>query len=287
MVQTILKIISISVLFAIPSSILVLSMKEGRAYLKELFSNKSVLIRYFLVMFVLMPALALIFYFTDSGHHKLWMAVIVISLSPASPGMLKSISKLEGNTQMSTAWMITSIFISFFMLPLNLFIIGKILNVDIDLGITDVSMKLLIMFITPMFIGFAISKHFNKHVPVLIKVFDAISKIASLVLTIAALIIAIPVIIGNESSDLLLILFFLIISLTISHFVERTDKEYRPVLSYSVVLRLPASAFLLAGINGKTKEFAPEIITFLIFGIILMVIYNKLFFGKKDKEKTI
>lgn len=286
MVQTILKIISISVLFAIPASMLVLSMKAGRAYIKELIGNPPVLIRYFLVMFVLMPSLALIFFFMDAGHKTIWMAVIVISLSPASPGMLKSITKLGGNIQLSTAWMITSIFIAFFMIPLNLFIIGKILNVKIDLGIDDVVLKLFVMFILPMFTGFIISKYLSSKVPVLIKVFDLISKIASVVLIIAVLIIAIPVIINKDMLDLLLILLFLIISLGISHFMESSDKEYRPVLSYSVVLRLPAPAILLAGINGKTKEYAPDIITYLLFGVILMVIYNKIFFGKKEIEKT-
>ena len=182
--------------------------------------------------------------------------------------------------------MIISIVIAFVMIPINLFIMAKILNLNIDLGIDDVAIKLFTMFILPMFIGFVISKYWSAKVPALIKIFDLISKIASLILVIAVLIIAVPTIINNEMLDLIYILLFLIISLIISHFAESSDKDLKPILSYSVVLRVPAPAILLAAINGKTKIYAPEIITFLIFGIILMIIYNKLFFGNKGSEKT-
>lgn len=96
MTETVLTILKISVIVAIPSSMIVLALKAGRPYLKELFGNPKILIKYFLVMFILMPALALLFYSLDAAHHTIWMAVIVISISPPFPGMIKSISRLGG-----------------------------------------------------------------------------------------------------------------------------------------------------------------------------------------------
>ena len=96
MTETVLTILKISVIVAIPSSMIVLALKAGRTYLKELFGNPRLLMKYFLVIFILMPALALLFYSLDAAHHTVWMAVIVISISPPFPNMIKSISRLGG-----------------------------------------------------------------------------------------------------------------------------------------------------------------------------------------------
>ncbi|MBK9405726.1 MAG: hypothetical protein IPN57_14585 [Ignavibacteria bacterium] len=46
--------------------------------------------------------------------------------------------------------------------------------------------------------------------------------------------------------------------------MELPGEKYGPTLAYSVVLRLPAPALVLASINGMTKVYAPEIITFFV-----------------------
>lgn len=281
MAQTILTILGISVIVAVPSSMLVLSLKAGRPFIKDLFHNPAMLIRYSLVMFIIVPAIALILYYFDIENRHTWMAVLIISLSPASPGMLKNMNKLNGDSNISIAWLATSIFLSFIMLPVNIFIISSMLNVNVDLGIDDVMIKIFIMFLLPMLIGFLISKHITKIVPNTQKLFDLISKIASIVLIICVLIIAVPVLMNKSLVSLGLILAFLMISLGIALLFELPGEKYGPILAYSVVLRLPAPALVLAALNGKTKIFAPEIISFLLLGIILMIIYKKIAYGKK------
>lgn len=49
----------------------------------------------------------------------------------------------------------------------------------------------------------------------------------------------------------------------------------------SVIYRLPAPALIIAGINGKTKEFAPEILSFLIISIVTIKNFNKMIYKKK------
>lgn len=284
MVQTLLTILGISAIIAIPPAMIALGLKAGRPYLKELFGKPKLLIKYFLVMFILMPALALLFYSFDPAHHAVWMAVLVISISPASPGMIKGITKLGGNSGLSTAWMITAIFFSFIMIPVNLLIIEQLLNININIGIDAVIVKLLIMFIIPILIGFIVCKSRPNYVSFLLEIFEGISKIATIVLVICLLIIAVPLIIQRGVIDFSLILFFLILSLTITHSIESSDIRHGPILSYSVILRLPAPAVILAGINGMTEIFAPEILSFVITGTIVMAAYKKLFYGKKNPD---
>lgn len=281
MAETILTILVICVTISIPASMVALAIEAGSKNIRLLFDNRSILIRYFLVLFIITPALALLCYFIDMEHRTVWIAVIVISLAPASPGMLKNVTKLGGDFSMSVSWLVTSILISIVMIPLNLYIISEIINVNIDLGVFDVALKLFSLFILPILVGFIISKTLPAQAPSIKKILEMIAKIFGLVLVICLLIIALPAIMSNDISHILLILLFLIVSLAISHFMELPDKEYGPILSYSVILRLPAPALLLASLNGKTKIYAPEILTFLVLGFILMAVYGKIFYGKK------
>ncbi|MBK8550488.1 MAG: hypothetical protein IPL53_05265 [Ignavibacteria bacterium] len=255
-------------------------MEADKPYLKVLFANPKMVLRYFLVMFILVPALALALYLFDIDNRHTWMAVLVISLSPASPGMLKSLNKINGETNISIAWMITAILISVIMLPVNLLIISKILNVNIDLGVDDVVMKLFIMFLIPMIAGFLISKFIPGVVPKLMKIFGSISKVASIIVIICVLIIAVPVLMNKSLISMGLILAFLMITLGLSLLFELPGEKYGPILAYSVILRLPAPALVLASLNGMTRVFAPDIIAFLLIGIILMMIYSKLIYKK-------
>ncbi len=285
MAQTILTILGISVILAIPTNMVVLGLSSGKTHLKEFLDRPWLLLKYFLVMFILIPALAFaFFYFSEQSNRLLWIAVIVISLSPPSPGMIKGISKLGGNYYLSIAWMIIAIFISLVMLPLNLIILEQILNVNIDLGIDNVFFKLLTMFIIPIFIGIGIRKLYPNQYEKVSGVFDKISKAASVVLIICLLIIAVPLLIKNGLIHFLMILAFLIIALIISHFFEGSSRKHGPILTNSVIAKLPAPALVLASINGRTEQFAPDILTFVILGILLMAVYNKLLYGKKNEK---
>lgn len=282
MEELILSVLKYSVILAIPASMMVLSMQADKPYLKVLYNNPRMVLRYFLVMFIFVPALALALYYFDIDNRHTWLAVLVISLSPASPGMLKSLNKINGETNISIAWMITAILLSVIMLPVNLFIIDRFIKFKIDLGIDDVMIKLFIMFLLPMILGFMISKFIPKIVPGLMKTLRLISKVASIVLLICVLIIAVPVLMNKNLVSIGLILTFLIITLGLSLLFELPGQKYGPILAYSVVLRLPAPALVLAALNGMTKVFAPDILVFLILGIILMTIYSKMFYGKKN-----
>lgn len=285
MAELVLTVLKYSVIISIPSSVLVLSMEANKPYLKVLYNNPKMLLRYFSVMFILVPAFALALYFFDIDNRHTWMAVLVISLSPASPGMLKSLYRINGESNISIAWMITAILISVVMLPVNLFIIAKILSFNIDLAIDEVMIKLFIMFLLPMSAGFLICKFIPEKVPGLMKIMGLISRISAVVLTICVLIVAIPVLINKSLLSLGLILAFLMITLGLSLLLELPDEKYGPILAYSVVLRLPAPALVLASINGMTRVFAPDLIAFLLIGFILMTAYSKLFYGRKKQNK--
>ena len=105
-------------------------------------------------MFILVPALALALLFL--------ILIIVIHgwrfllfPSPASPGMLKARTRSTGEMNISIAWMITAILFCYYATSKS-FIIDRFIKFKIDLGIDDVMIKLFIMFLLPMVLGFMI-----------------------------------------------------------------------------------------------------------------------------------
>ncbi|MBK6876902.1 MAG: hypothetical protein IPG99_10765 [Ignavibacteria bacterium] len=77
-------------------------------------------------------------------------------VAPAAPGIVKSMSKLEGNQKLGLAWFLTSILYCVILTPLCLKVIEQVFSVDLDLGFDDVLMKMLTFFLLPMLAGFLI-----------------------------------------------------------------------------------------------------------------------------------
>jgi predicted Na+-dependent transporter len=285
MLKTLLTIVGLSAVIAIPAQSLLLSLKAGKTHFGELFEHKKILLRYILTMFILTPFLAVIFFWIFGARDGLWVGIFVIAVTPASPGMVKKMSKLSGEHNVSIAWMITTIFLSLIFIPINLTIVQNYLDLDVNLGIEDVFLKLMLMFILPMAIGFLISEYLNKYAASLIKILDPLTKIAMLALVVSLLILSVPLIISKGIIPLLLILAFIIVALIIAHFMGSPEKLFGPILPYSVISRLPAPAIILMQINNTVEKHMSVVLTYTILGVIVMILYDKLIFKNKDQGK--
>ncbi|MBS1518996.1 MAG: hypothetical protein JSS91_12990 [Bacteroidetes bacterium] len=286
MTEILLKVIGLSAVIAIPTQSVLLGLNAGRPYLNELLSGWKILIKYAVTMFIIIPLVAVIFNFVFQDYRSLWIAVLIISIAPASPGMVKNILKLSGNYNISIAWMIFTIIFSIILIPFILLILENLFNINIDLGIDDVVLRMAILFLIPMGLGFLISKYLNKNKSILKEIISVVSKTAMLVLVICMLIIAVPLIIKNGIVPILLITAFILTALVISHFISLPERSWGPILPYSIVLRLPAPAIVLSQINNTMGKHLVVIITYTIMGILLMAIYNKIFCGKIITNQT-
>ncbi len=283
--KILLTIIGISAIIAIPTQSLLLSLKAGKTYFRELFGDKSILLRYIVTMFIIAPLLAVVFSWLFGPYNGLWVGIFTIAVTPASPGLVKKMNKLSGERNISIAWMITTIFLSLIFIPVNLIIVQNYLNLDIDLGIDEVFLKLMLLFVLPMAIGFLISRYAASIVPALIKILDPVSKVSMLLLVVSLLIAAVPLIISKGIIPVLLILAFIIVELIISHLMVSPHNRFGPVLSYSVVLRLPAPAIVLMQINNSVDRYMSVVLTYTILGFIVLMVYEKLILKKNSPAK--
>ena len=282
MEKILFQIIGISALLAVPSSSLLMSLEYGKPNFKELAGKTSMLFRYSMAMFIIMPAIAVLFFFIGNNNN-LWIGVMLVSLAPAAPLVVKSMEKLGGNKELGLAWFLVSIIYSVILTPLNVLVIEEVFSVNLELGFLEVLNKMLIFFLVPMLVGFLISAFAPGLSKPLARIFGPISKIASIVLILGLLIVAVPVIINKGILNSLLMLGFLSVALIVGLIFGLPEKREGPILSTSLVVRLPASAIVLAQINDKVQTHAPVIIMYLILGLVVMGIANKLIFKKTEK----
>ncbi len=282
MEKILLQIIGISAMLAVPTSSFVMSLEFGKPNFRELSGKTSMLFRYSLAMFIIMPAIALLFFFVGNNNN-LWIGVMLVSLAPAAPLVVKSMGKLDGNKELGLAWFLVAIIYSVVLTPLDVLIIEEVFSVNLDLGFLEVMNKMLIFFLLPMLAGFLISIFVPGWSKPLTKIIGPISKIASVVLILCLFIVAVPVIISKGISNTLFVLGFLVIALIVGQIFSYPERKQGPILSTSLVMRLPASAIVLAQINDKIQIHAPVIIMYLILGLVVMTIANKLIFKKSGE----
>jgi predicted Na+-dependent transporter len=280
MAELLLKIIGICAMIAIPAASLLTSLNLGRPHFKSLTGLTSMLFRYSLAMFIIMPTFAVLMYFLTGKDNPLWLGVMTISLSPAAPGIIKSMKKLEGNQELSSAWFLISILYCVILTPLSVLILEQVFSVDLDLGFDNVLMKMLTFFILPMIAGFLIYRFAPGIVETLKKILNPVVKITMLVMIVALLIVSVPMIMKQGLTNILLSVGFLIVALLLGLLFGYPERQYGPILPFSLVMRLPASAIILAQINNFLMQFAPVILMYILLGTILMAVAKKLIFNK-------
>ncbi|MFZ1320704.1 MAG: hypothetical protein WAT71_04035, partial [Ignavibacteria bacterium] len=227
------------------------------------------------------PIVVILFSYLTGNLISIWSVVLIIAVAPASPGVIKNMSKLEGDQNVSIAWMILTMILSLIFFPVILLLLETYFGIELKLGISDVVIKLLILFIAPMAIGFLVSKYFNNKADLIKKILNPVSKIAMIILIISLLISSAPMIISKGIMPIIFLLSFIIVALIIAHLMGSPEKEFGPILPFSIILRLPAPAVILTKLNNTMEMHLPVIITYTILATIVMIVYNKIFFGKK------
>lgn len=286
MAEILITILKISAVAAIPVSSLIIALKMKRIDLKEIRENRSILLKYVLCMFIISPLVAVALNYFFSEYRPVWIALLLIALSPPSAGVVEKVGKIGISKNIGLITLLAGIVLSLIFIPLTLLLLERVFNINLDLGIDDVLKKIAIIFIIPLIAGFLISYFFGKYNDVMIKILEPIAKIAMLVLVICLLILAVPIIIKGGLIPVLLVLLFQVILLVIVHFISGSEKVTGPVLPYSVLMRLPAPAIVIAQINNSVERHLSTILAFVILGALLLAVYGKITQGGKEVPKN-
>jgi bile acid:Na+ symporter, BASS family len=274
------QILGILVLLAVPLTGLCIGIETGRAYLMQLFRMPGVLFRFFLATFVIMPALAVAIRFSATLSPAVWAGLLLISMTPPSPGFHNKATKLSVDAEITLAWQLTSIVLSIVTIPLTLLIVEGALGLQLNLGIGAVTKKIVLIYLAPVLVGMVLHRISLPAATAVARIAIPISKVASLLLVLIIVLIGIKPLFSLGTRALLVLLLFVAVAILVGHLLGAPPARFRPTLAAALAMRFPAPAFVLAKLNGILAPIAPVILAYLIFGGILLGLYSKAF--RKD-----
>jgi bile acid:Na+ symporter, BASS family len=270
------QILGILVLFSVPSTGFCLGMKAGRAHWGELWSKPKVLLRFFLGTFVIMPVLAVAIRFSENLPPPVWIGLLLISMTPPSPGFLGKAIKLSAHFEISAAWQLMSVLFSIATIPLTLLILEGALGLQLNLGISAVTRKIVLLYLIPVVAGMLLQRVSLPVATTAARIAGPISKVSSLLLLLLIVIIGAKPLISLGTRSLLAVLLFVAVAILVGHLLGGPAPTFRASLAAALATRFPAPAFVLAKLNGVLGPIAPVILAYLIFGSVLLGVYNKL-----------
>jgi bile acid:Na+ symporter, BASS family len=275
MVKHILSFVGILAMIAAPSQALLLGLATGRPGMRELFAEPKVALRFFLATFVIMPALAISLGLFTSIPWPVWAGLALISITPPGTGLSAKALKLAGDSQIGLAWQALAVVLSIFTIPLTVFVAERILDLKLELGFAPVVQKILIFYVLPVAGGFLVHALWPGAGATIRKLLNPVSKGAQTLLLLLVLILAVPLLLKVGVVSILLVLGFVASAILIGHLLGGPPQELRPTLAAALATRWVAPALILARVNHSTREVAPVLLTYLIGGALLMMLYGR------------
>jgi BASS family bile acid:Na+ symporter len=279
------QILGILVLVSVPLTGFCLGVETGRTYLSRLWRMPGVLVRFFLATFVIMPALAVIIRLSENLPAAVWAGLLLISMTPPSPGFHRKVGNLSPDAEISMAWQLTSALLSIVTIPLTLLIVEYALGLQLNLGIAAVTKKIFLYYLIPVVAGMLLQRLSLSIATAVARIADPISNVASLLLLLVLVLIGAKPVISLGMRSLLTLLLFVVVAILVGHLLGAPPPNLRPTLAAALAKRIPAPAFVLAKLNGLLAPIAPVIVAYLVFGTVLLALYNKLL-GKRDPQRS-
>jgi BASS family bile acid:Na+ symporter len=274
------QILGILVLVAVPLTGFCLGIQTGQAYLNQLWRTPGVLIRFFLATFVIMPAVAVAIRMSENLPPAVWAGLLLVSMTPPSPGFHSKVLKLSGDREISLAWQLTSVLLSIFTIPLTLLIVEGALGLELNLGIGAVTKKIMVMYLIPVVAGMLLHKLSLPAATAVARIAAPVAKVAGLLLLLLILVIGAKPLFTLGIRSLLSVLIFVALAILVGHLLGAPPPNFRPTLAAALAMRFPAPAFVLAKLNGILDPIVPVILAYLIFGSVLLALYHKML-GKR------
>lgn len=240
-----------------------------------LFRRPRELLRAMLAIFLVMPvaAVALAYWFVPSQVVRI--GLIALSLSPLPPTFPRKALTQGGRLSYTCGLLVTATLVAVVVIPLALEIIQRAFGVPLSMGPGAVFALGFRSLLLPLLVGIVIHRFFPAFAQ---RAAGPVAKVAFIVLLVAIIPILIKVwpamvsLIGNGT--ILVMVVFVLIGLTVGHFLGGPDPEDRTVLVISTAMRHPAIAIAIAHANFPDQKLAPAaILLYLLVSVIAMAPY--------------
>jgi BASS family bile acid:Na+ symporter len=270
--QEILQItFKISVLAFVVGSMLSMGLNLTIKQIAEPLKNTRLVIMALVANFILVPLLVygLTLVLPLSDGYK--TGLIILSIAAGAPFLPKLADIAKSNVPFSIGLMLLLMVVTIFYLPMVLPFLLK----GAEVSSWDIAQSLIVLMLIPLVIALAIRAYFEKIAKVLQTIFEKISNIALLLLTISLVILNAKHLINMFGYPLIAILIVLVGAMLIGYFLGGKEKSTRVVMAMGTGQRNISAAILVAIQNFKDPEVSIILVAVAIFGLFIMLPYAK------------
>jgi len=270
--QEILQItFKISVLAFVVGSMLSMGLNLTIKQIAEPLKNTRLVIMALVANFILVPLLVygLTLLIPLSDGYK--TGLIILSIAAGAPFLPKLADIAKSDVPFSIGLMLLLMVVTIFYLPMVLPFLLK----GAEVSSWDIAQSLIVLMLIPLVIALSIRAYFEKIAKILQTIFEKISNISLVLLTISLVILNAKHLINMFGYPLVAILIVLAGAMFIGYFLGGKEKSTRVVMAMGTGQRNISAAILVATQNFKDTEVSIILVAVAIFGLFIMLPYAK------------
>ncbi len=199
------------------------------------------------------------------------IGLILLSIAAGAPFLPKLADIAKSNVPFSIGLMLLLMVVTIFYLPLVLPLLLK----GAEVSSWEIAKSLITMMLAPLIIALLIRAYAENIAKILKTIFEKLTNIALLLLTISLVILNAKHLIGMIGLPLVAILLLLIGSMIIGYFLSGKDKPTKIVSAMGTGQRNISAAILVATQNFKDPEVTIMLVAVAIFGLFIMMPFAK------------
>ena len=199
------------------------------------------------------------------------VVLILLSIAAGAPFLPKLADIAKSNVPFSIGLMLLLMVVTIFYLPLVLPYLLK----GAEVSSWEIAKSLIITMLSPLIIALLIRAYAEKAAKVLKNIFEKLTNIALLLLTISLVILNAKHLISMFGMPLIAILLLLIGAMAIGYLFSIKDKATKVVSALGTGQRNISAAILVATQNFKDPEVTIMLVAVAIFGLFIMMPYAK------------
>ena len=261
-------------LLIVASTVLLVIALSLFARLQDVFHfirNPALGLRAFLAMYIIVPAVALLFIVLFDLRPGVELALLVISLSPVPPRLPSKQHKSGAENAYVTGLLVTSALVSLIVMPLGLHLIGSWFARDIEVSSAGIAKTLAITVVIPLIIGLVAQKVLGERSE---RVARVMAKLSMVMLVIGVLVVFVMIAPGMWAlvghGTLIALAAMVVIGLLAGYALGGPLPGNRSALALATSMRHPGVA--LGVIATAFPDAHPPLMAIIIFTLLNVII---------------
>jgi len=254
-----------------------------------LFRRPRLLIRGFLSMSVIMPALALLLVLTFHLNPAVKIALVALSVSPVPPIFPKNALKAGGKEDYTIGLLVATVVLAIVAIPIAMEVFQWVTGVPLYMSALSVASKVFTTVLAPLLGGMVVRGVASSFADRVAKPIGTLAGVLLILGVLPVLFVAMRTILPFLADGALLSLtVFALIGYFVGYSFGGPDPEHRSVLSLATASRHPGLALAIAHANfPEQKLVGPFILLYLIVSAVVTALASKLMYKKKTPAEAV